>query len=139
MVFIFLLLLRCSDENACEDILTYLNENNKKQACGSIIDWQVMEFETLFIVDSNLYPDEISHGTGVKYNYKMHYDPNKVLLYIRQNVIVNRKCGRCDHLEFSPLLKKNGIVKVSKGDCLLARKLNPNDWFVYPLSSGRSY
>lgn len=102
---------------------------------GACLDWSSFSeegWDYLFFVDSNIYPDEISAAIGLPYAYPMHDDPDKVIIVVKDNQIVSRICGRCSRLLFSPMLKENGVVKITKNDCFLHKRNSGEVWFITP-------
>ena len=124
--------LSCQNKNICSEIIYSIAENHDKSECIDLSDWYHSNWDKIHFISSNLYPDEIEKSTGIKYPYKMHFDPNKVILIEKEGEILYRFCGMCSDIYFSKKLTKNGIATISSevSYCLIAKRMPTGHYYL---------
>lgn len=123
---VILLFTKCQTSDICSSIFLEAIDKSDSEECLELSSWYSRSWDTLYIISSNMYPDEIEELTGVEYPYAMHHDPNKVLLFTENRRVVSRQCGRCLNLFFSNTARVKGIITISKEKSCVKSKKNPD-------------
>jgi hypothetical protein len=132
----FLAIFSCTDKFSTEMKTSIEKQCNESyEECEFSFD-NVFSFDwdSLYIFDSMLYPEEISKELGVKCNCDMLKDGNYLVVFKRGKNIVEKYTSRCQDITF---LNKNnnGVVQISKMEKLRIKRKNLNNEYHYYFSN----
>lgn len=80
-------------------------------------------WDSLYIFDSELYPDEVSKRLRIDCNCKTIPDGHKRIYFTKGNKIVKQYLSRCDKVNFVMMRDKGVVVTVPNISFLLERRL----------------
>ena len=119
--------------NNCNNNLKYCDiiTHSLKEQCSAEKDECVVSFKeafdlnwnTLYIFDSMLYPEEVSKTLGVKYNGNIVPEGKSLFIFIENGKIVKEQISQCSGITFVKM-KKDGVVKINyQEDYVMKRKI----------------
>lgn len=112
-IVFFVFFISCNN-NCCDKIINSFNKqclSNEDKCKVSFEETFCLDWDTLYIVDSMLYPDEVSNVIGISYDGKIVPDGEKLFIYIRGGHIVKELNETCSNITFVGI-KNNGVVRI---------------------------
>jgi len=112
-IIVFIFFVSC-DNKCCDTIITSLNNQclSDKEVCQvSFKETFDLQWDTLYIFDSMLYPEEISDEIGIRYGGEVVTDGEKLFLFVNNGHILKKLNEPCSNVTFVDM-KKNGVVRI---------------------------
>lgn len=128
IVFTILMLIfssSCSNRfyDAMKLTLSKYDENDGKDIHVSFSETFGFPWSELFIVDSMLYPEEVSEAIGVKYDGEIVPEGKRLFVFMLNGSIVKARHEQCLGITFVGM-KRNGVVNIKNGkNYRLGRKM----------------
>jgi len=136
LYFILLLIvfgISCSDR-FCKSFTSAVQVtcNGSNDSCyitlGKVFNF---EWDSLYVFDSELYPEEVSKRLGVDCNCKIIQDGQRRIYFIKGDKIVKQYLSRCDKVNFVMMRDKGVVVTDPMTSFLMERKLVNNEISYY--------
>lgn len=119
----------------CDKIIKSIKNQclNEKEECQITFKEAFdLHWDTLYIFDSMLYPDEVSKALGIKYEGKIISDGNSLFVFVYKGNIVGKHKERCSNVTFIDM-KKDGVVKIKRQRPYIIKQKILNDRTHYLL------
>lgn len=114
--FLIVFLAGCQKQDGFKTaIITSIESSCDESSMECVLDIaQVFDFEwdTLYIVDSMIYPEEISDAIGVNCECDLVTDNEKSVFFIKNGVIVKKYTTELFEITFGNK-RKDGIIKIA--------------------------
>ena len=112
---LFLMLLISFLFGSCKTEMCDLVTYNEALDCLSL---DRSKFDSVLIVGSHTYPDEVAIYTRIDYDFSVQADPYSTYLFMKDGGIVSKSIGYCfDYRLSSQLRVQGGIQVVRSNDC----------------------
>ena len=112
-LLLFVFLSSCTDKY-CDAISRSLEEQCREETEECSVSFKKtfdFRWDTLYIFDSMLYPQEISKELGVEYNGDIVPEGKRLFIFVRNGDIFKKQVSTCSNVLFLNKSKK-GIVKI---------------------------
>ena len=96
---------------------------------GKVFDF---EWDSLYVFDSELYPEEVSKRLGLDCKCKIIPDGHRRIYFAKGGKIVDQYLSKCYKVNFV-LMRENGVVVTNPGTTFLLEKRLVNNEFSYYL------
>ena len=118
----------CSNKY-CDKIIESIKNQcvNEEEECQvSFKEMFDLNWDTLYIFDSMLYPDEVSKALGTKYEGKIVPEGKSLFVLMYKGNIVREQKERCRDITFVDM-KKDGVVIIQRQNAYMVKQKILND------------